>query len=123
VPCKGRSLGQRTKAREPLPCTLNLSKSFAGVLAEELESYEEIHAIRRRQNQQYYCSLRWIFVAKRASQIIVLKGRTDFRGPAEFWQPLVHPAGSFRTSQPSGRRFREPRPEFELAPWEQVLWE
>jgi len=46
APCKGRSLGQRTKAREPIPCTLNLSKSFAGVLAEDLESYEEIHALR-----------------------------------------------------------------------------
>jgi hypothetical protein len=46
APCKGRSPGQRTKAREPIPCTLNLSKSFAGVLAEDLESYEEIHALR-----------------------------------------------------------------------------
>jgi hypothetical protein len=30
---------------------------------------------------------------------------------------------SFRTSQPSGRRSRELSPEFELAPWEQVLSE
>jgi hypothetical protein len=37
-------------------------------------------------------SLRWTFVAKRASQIILLKSRTDFRDPAEFWQPLVHGA-------------------------------
>src|SRR5437588_12984702 len=32
------------------------------------------------------------FCRKRASQIILLKSRTDFRDPAEFWQPLVHPA-------------------------------
>src|ERR1700730_11006162 len=67
-------------------------------------------------------SLRWTFVAKRASQIILLKSRTDFRDPAEFWQPLVHGAdGVF--GRHSRRIALGPCPEFALAPWEQVLSE
>jgi hypothetical protein len=68
-------------------------------------------------------SLRWTFVAKRASQIILLKSRTGFRNPAEFWQPLVHGADGVSDVTAVGTRFREPCPELELAPWEQVLSE
>jgi hypothetical protein len=68
-------------------------------------------------------SMRWTFVAKRASQIILEKPHR-FPGPSRILAASCSWRGwSFRTSQPSGRRSREPCPEFELAPWEQVLSE
>jgi hypothetical protein len=48
-------------------------------------------------------SMRWTFVAKRASQIILLKSRTGFRNQPNFGSLLCMARMEFRTSQPSGR--------------------
>jgi hypothetical protein len=88
-----------------------------------ISSFDQKMIGRRQSQQPPLLSLRWTFVAKRASQIILEKPHR-FPGPSRILAASCSWRGwSFRTSQPSGRRSREPCPEFELAPWEQVLSE
>jgi len=91
--CRAGGYAAQAKCQHPVGILAHaLVKICIAEMTRELPRFLPIQRCSGGKTSNTIASLRWTFVAKRASQIILLKRRTDVRDPAEFWQPLVHGA-------------------------------